>query len=321
MRSIIERVADLLGPDARPDQDTTPASEHSAIPGHDFVERLVGESAFALEPSKPSGVRPKGDASYPEPQLRSSDASARSVPTRTLKLDLEKLGRQNLLLADERRTPVAEVFRRVKRRILVNLLDAKPGTRPNLVMVTSSLPGEGKSYCATNLALSLATEVDHTVLLVDGDVARPSIPQMLGVEADKGLMDVLVDRQTRLSDVLCGTNIGKLMLLQAGTANRRATEMLSSGAMGRLLKELSEQDTSRIVIFDSPPIMAASEASVLASQMGQVIVVVEAGNTTEMALKTALGRIETSNVVGLLLNRGRHAGLLDGYDEYGYDAT
>lgn len=326
MRNIIERVADLLGPDARPEQDPTPPSEHSAIPRDGFVEHLVGERAFGAETSEDQAVTPQRDASGPRPQFRSDIAGSPSVPVRTLQIDSETLRRQNLILPDERRTPVAESFRRVKRQILLNLSEPKPGTRPNLVMVTSSLPGEGKSFCATNLALSIALEMDYTVLLVDGDVARPSIPELLGVEAGKGLMDVLVDRNIQLSEVLCGTNIGKLMLLRAGTAHRHATEILSSGAMRRLLKELSEHDPNRVIIFDSPPIMAASESSVLAGQMGQVIVVVEAGSTTETALKAALGRIESSNIVGLLLNKGRRASLLDGYGgdgygEYGYDAT
>jgi receptor protein-tyrosine kinase len=134
-------------------------------------------------------------------------------------------------------------------------------------------------------------------------------------------MDVLLDRQIRLSDVLCATDIGKLTLLPAGTADRHATEVLASGAMRNLLKELSGHDSRRVVIFDSPPLMAASEASVLAGQMGQVVVVVEAGKTTEAVVKDALGRVELSNVVGLLLNKGERASRWDGYAEYGYEAT
>ena len=133
-------------------------------------------------------------------------------------------------------------------------------------------------------------------------------------------MDVLLDREINLSDVLCKTDIGKLLLLPAGTANRHATEVLASRAMRVLLKILSEHDPNRVVIFDSPPLMAASEASVLASQMGQVIVVVEAGKTTDSELKNALGRVESSNVIGLLLNKGERESQWDGYGEYGYEA-
>jgi len=319
--SIIERVAELLTPSGRPDREHAAPREESDFPAVDVVERAVGESAKRIEPSEPRGVAPPSDTGRPLPQFRSRAAVPPAVTTPVLRIDPERLRQEGLILPEDKRTPTAEAFRRVKRRILLNLEHPKPDTHPNLVMVTSSVPGEGKSFCAINLALSIAAEMDHTVLLVDGDVARPSLPKMLGIEVDKGLMDVLLDRQVHLSDVLFRTDIGKLMLLPAGTADPHATEVLSSGAMRGLLKELSEQDPNRVIVFDSPPIMAASEASVLAGQMGQVVVVVEAGKTTEMALKAALGRIESSNIVGLLLNKGERGGLLDGYGEYGYDAT
>ena len=319
--SIIERVAELLAPAARSDQGQTSTPEESDLPGLDVVERAVGEGARGVEVSENRSAATLRETKSPAPQPRSSFARSSSVTTRTLTIGLEQLRRQNMILADENRTPIAEAFRRIKRRILLNLSHPKPGTHPNLVMVTSSLPGEGKSFCAINLALSIALERDYSALLVDGDVARPSLPGTLGVETDRGLMDVLLERHVHLSEVLFRTDIEKLMLLPAGTLHRHATEVLSSGAMRGLLRELSEDDPNRVVIFDSPPILAASEASVLASQMGQIVVVVEAGKTTESALKTALGRIESSNVVGLLLNKGERASLLDGYGEYGYDAT
>jgi exopolysaccharide/PEP-CTERM locus tyrosine autokinase len=185
------------------------------------------------------------------------------------------------------------------------------------VLVTSALAGEGKTFCAINLAISIAMEMDHTVLLVDADVAKPSIPQALGVEAERGLMDVLLDSKIDLAEVLCKTDIVKLALLPAGRAHQHATELLASDAMRVLLQEMAEHHRDRIVIFDSPPLLVASEAGVLASQMGQIVMVVEAGRTSEAALRDALGRIESSNVVGLLLNKGEGPGLGYGYGGYG----
>jgi len=152
---------------------------------------------------------------------------------------------------------------------------------------------------------------------VDADVAKPSIPAALGLEADKGLMDVLLDRRIDLAEVLWKTNIDKLTVLPAGTAHPRATELLASGAMRDLLQEMATRYHDRIIIFDSPPLLAASEAGVLANQMGQIVMVVEAGKTTEAALKDALGRIESSKVAGLLLNKGQGAGLGYYYGGYG----
>ena len=319
--SIIERVADLIGPIARSDRESSPLREEREIPDLDLLEQSLSESQQRPEPPELREVATRPDL---KKHTVGSGLRTAQIPVKTsrvLSIDPERLRRQNMIMPDDNRTLIAEAFRRIKRRIILNVDHPKPGTRPNLVMVTSSVPGEGKSFCAINLALSIALEMDHTVLLVDGDVAKPSLPRVLGVETDKGLMDVLLDRQIRLSDVLCRTNIGKLMLLPAGTAHRQATELLASTAMRRVLEELADRYPDRIVIFDSPPLMAASEASVLASHMGQVVIVVEAGKTTEAVLKSALGRIELDNVVGLLLNKGDQSGPAGGYGGYGYEAT
>jgi receptor protein-tyrosine kinase len=237
---------------------------------------------------------------------------------RTYKVDRERLRRQSMITPDGERTPVAESFRRIKRQILMNVVSPKAGTLPaNLVLVTSSLQGEGKTYCAINLAISIALEMDRTVLLVDADVAKPSVPQALGLEAEKGLMDVLLNRQIDLADVLWKIDIGKLTVLPAGTPHKHATELLASAAMRRLLHELAERYHDRIIIFDSAPLLAASEASVLAGQVGQIVLVVEAGKTSEATLKDALGRIDSSRVTGLLLNKGETSDLAYGYGGYG----
>jgi len=237
---------------------------------------------------------------------------------RTLSIDRDRLRRQSMITPDGERTMIAEGFRRIKRQILANVASPTTGAPPaNLVLVTSALPGEGKTFCAINLATSIALEMDGTVLLVDADVAKPGVPQALGLEEQKGLMDVLLDPQIDLADVLWKTDIGRLTLLQVGTAHKHATELLASDAMRDLLHEMAERYHDRIIIFDSPPLLAASEAGVLASQMGQIVVVVEAGKTSEAALKGALGRIDSSKVAGLLLNKGESPVLGYGYGGYG----
>jgi receptor protein-tyrosine kinase len=130
-------------------------------------------------------------------------------------------------------------------------------------------------------------------------------------------MEVLLDRGIDLSEVLWRTDIGGLSLLPVGTAHRHATELLASDAMRDLLHELADRYHDRVVIFDSPPLLAASEAGALASQMGQIVVVVESGKTSEAVLKSALGRIEPSRIAGLLLNKGEGPSLDYGYDGYG----
>ena len=222
-----------------------------------------------------------------------------------------------MIVPEGKRTPVAENFRRVKRQILANVSGAALGTPANLVLVTSSRAGEGKTYCATNLAISIAMERDHKVLLVDADVAKPSIPRVLGIRPEAGLMDWLVNSKVRVSDVMRKTDIEKLTILQAGTAHQHATELLASEKMRLFLREAAGRYADRIIIFDSPPLLAASEASVLASQMGQIVMVVESGKTPMSVLKAALGRIESRNAVSLLLNKGASSGVRDYYGDYG----
>ena len=309
--SIIERVAELLGPIERPNSKSSAPGQKGGIPELDAIERAVNESTERSE--------------FPEVRELTAQPEARAIParptnrtTRTLRVDRDHLRRQRMITPDGERTPIAESFRRIKRRILANVAHPKAGAPANLVLVTSALAGEGKTFCAINLAISIALEMDRTVLLVDADVAKPSIPQALGVEAEKGLMDVLLDRRIDLAEVLCKTDIDKLTILPAGTAHQHATELLASDAMRVLLQEMAERHRGRIIIFDSPPLLVASEAGVLASRMGQIVMVVEAGKTSEAALKDALGRIESSNVAGLLLNKGEGPGLGYSYGGYGY---
>lgn len=308
--SIIERMAELLGPADRPNSKSPAQSEKRDTSELDAIERAVmestGRSGFpeAKEPTAPPGTR-------------SGQAPPASQTARKLKIDLGQLRQQSIITPDGARSAMTECFRRVKREILASVTNPKAGVPANLVLVTSALPGEGKTFCAINLAISIALELDRTVLLVDADVAKPSIPQALGLKAERGLMDVLLDRRLDVADVLWRTSIDKLTLLAAGTPHKHATELLASEAMRVLLQEMAGRYHDRIIIFDSPPLLAASEASALAALMGQIIMVVEAGRTPEAALKTALDCIKSGNVTGLLLNKGEHVGMGYGYGGYG----
>ena len=310
--SIVERMVDMLeaGPQSQPKPST--AGEGSDAPRPGLIERAVGsESQHSSPPAEQEIAR--------EPAARDKPAIGAGRVSRTMKVDLDKLREQSLITPDAERTAIPESFRRIKRHILANVANPKAGLRTNLVMITSPLPGEGKTFCTINLAISIAMEMDRTVLLVDADVAKPSITSMLGIKVkeEPGLMDVLLNRNIGLTDALCKTDIAKLTVLPAGTPHARATEVLASERMRALLQEMAERYPDRVIIFDSPPLLAASEACVLASGMGQILLVVEAGKTTETALKDALRRIESTNVVGVLLNKGAAPG--SGYHGgYGY---
>jgi exopolysaccharide/PEP-CTERM locus tyrosine autokinase len=191
----------------------------------------------------------------------------------------------------------------------------------NLIMVASSLPGEGKTFCAVNLAISVAMELDHTVLLVDADVARPSIGRYLqltpGSESSQiGLMDILLNDKLDLADAILKTNIDTLSLLPAGKSHQRATELLASQAMSALLDEIANRYPDRIVIFDSPPLLLTSEARVLASQMGQIVLVVAAESTTQHAVKEVLRQLKSCPNINLIYNKAKTLSSGDYYGQY-----
>jgi exopolysaccharide/PEP-CTERM locus tyrosine autokinase len=233
-------------------------------------------------------------------------------------LDLDAISASGLLTPDAARSQLADEFRVVKRPLIANAMGR--GTTPvpngNLIMVTSALPGEGKSFSAINLAISIAMELDNTVMLVDADVARPSVLNMLGLPPAEGLLDVLEQNSVDISSVLLRTNIEKLSILPSGTPHPRATELLASDTMIRLLDDMANRYSDRIIVFDSPPLLLTTEARVLATHMGQIIIVVNAENTAQAAVKQAIATIESCPLKMMLLNQVRTS-KTDGYG-YGY---
>ena len=227
--------------------------------------------------------------------------------TKMVELDLARMQAIGLVTAAGGRTPLVEDFRIIKRPLIKRAFAARaPGDKPgNLIMVTSSLPGEGKTFCSINLAMSIAMELDHTVLLIDADVARPSVLRTLGLPAHRGLMDLLLDDKLDMSDVMLRTNVNTLTILPAGTNNPRATELLASQAMSTFVYEIANRYPDRIVIFDSPPLLLTSEAHVLASHMGQIALVVEAEGTTQHAVREAVRQLEGCSNVNLIYNKTR----------------
>jgi len=309
--SIIERAVELLRSEPQGQQSRPAASKKTEMPRRDLIEKASADLA--------EGTYLPTDGEPPlEPRKTNAPVHSFNRAARQFAVDRNRLRALSLITPDGARTPLAESFRRVKRQILANVAKPKSGAPPaNLVMVTSTLAGEGKTFCAINLAISMALERDRTVLLVDADVARPSVSRALGLHAEGGLMEVLLDRHLDLGSVLWKTDIGALTVLPAGAAHQHATELLASDAMRGLLRDVAERYHDRIVVFDSPPLLAASEAAALASQVGQIVVVVEAGRTSETSLKHALGRIDTSRVTGLLLNKVEGTRLEHSYDAYG----
>lgn len=219
-------------------------------------------------------------------------------------IDFNLLRQAGMLVPDSGPAEKIEEYRRIKRPILTKAFDDKgrPIGNQNLVMITSSLQGEGKTYTAINLALSIATELDQTVLLVDADLARANVSTRLGLNADVGLSEVL-SGESDIADALIRTNVEKLSVLPSGKRGANVTELFSSVNTRNLTLELSGRYPDRIVLFDSPPLLAASETVVIANLVGQIIVVVEAEKTSEQSLLEALQLLDAKANVGLILNK------------------
>ncbi len=255
------------------------------------------------------------------PISKAHDALGARTPDRQIQkrveINLTQLHHLGMVTPDQGKTLVAEEFRLIKRPLIKNAFNqgAGPIKHGNLIMVTSSLPKEGKTFCAINLAMSIAMEMDHTVLLVDADVARPSVLRTLGLKSETGLMDILLDDKLDLADVMLKTNVETLSILPAGKSHNHATELLASQVMSSLLDEIANRYPDRIVIFDSPPLLLTTEASVLASHMGQIVMVVEAETTTQHAVKDALRQIETCANINLVYNKAK---AFPGGNYYGY---
>ena len=248
---------------------------------------------------------------------------ARASFSRRVQIDLDALAAAGIVSPNAPRSQIADQFRVIKRPLISNAMGkgASVIANGNLIMVTSAIAGEGKSFTAINLALSIATELDNTVMLVDADVARPSVLRVLGLPPSPGLLDLVLDESIDMSSVLLKTNIDKLSILPSGTPHERATELLASDAMIRLLKNVASRYPDRIVIFDSPPLLLTTEARVLASHMGQIVMVVKAESTLQADVQNALSAIHSCPVKLLVLNQARTASNGSygyGYGGYGY---
>jgi exopolysaccharide/PEP-CTERM locus tyrosine autokinase len=249
-----------------------------------------------------------------------SGAPADRPAPRYQAIDLQALQREGIATPDSAKSRLSEEFRVVKRTLLANAFNrGTPSIKNgNLIMVTSALQGEGKTFTAINLAMSIANEFDHTVLLVDTDVAKSRESTFLGMRPGTGLMDLLLDENLGFHDVLIRTNVPKLNVILSGRHHPHATELLASDSMNRLLNEISRRYDDRIIIFDSPPLLATTEASVLAARMGQVVLVIEEGETPRAAVKEALSQIENCKVFAVLNKCGEALAerLFNSYGDY-----
>ena len=226
---------------------------------------------------------------------------------KTVHMDRERLRDEGFLVPEEYRRQMADEYRRIKRPLIANAFAiGVPGIEMgNLILVTSALAGEGKTHTCINLALSLATERDRTVLLVDGDVPKPHISRLFGLAEEPGLLDALDESPPPLESMLVRTDIPRLAVLPAGRWREHATELLASERMRDLCKELAQRYPDRIVLFDSPPLLAAPESQAIGAAVGQVVLVVAENAAAREAVRSALALLDEQKPVNAILNKSR----------------
>jgi len=267
----------------------------------DAISKVQGSGRSSQMSGLPDAPNPVNLARHRDVGVGSLD----SIELREVRLDVVALRRQGFAVPEGDKHQVAEDLRRVKRPILRNLdLRVESANQiGNIVVVTSANAGEGKSFLCVNLATSIASERDRSVLLVDGDLMKPHISRAFGIENEPGLTGFLADESVQIEDVIFRADAPGLFVLPAGPVSGFTTELLSSKRMREAFVEFSRNNPNCVVVFDSSPIRHSSSTVVLTSLASQVVVVVLAERTEQADLSTALEALDETKAIGIVLNQ------------------
>jgi protein-tyrosine kinase len=273
-------------------QRSTPGSGFETDRSSSVVERAITKLGRIGDTAR---AQPESEPFRPQPAAR------------RLTIDSAKLARTGIFTPDSTINRTTEEFRLIKRAILEQAGKAQADgvANSNLVMVTSTREGEGKTFVALNLAFSIAAERDRSVVLIDADPAKSSIAHYLGIEAAHGLIDLLREEQALPADALLATSIEGLSVVPSGERDHLGAELFASDRMGAVLQMFCRDSPDSIVIIDAPPVLATSEPSSLARHVDQTILVVEADRTSRAAINEALNLIAICPHIGLVLNKAR----------------
>jgi exopolysaccharide/PEP-CTERM locus tyrosine autokinase len=227
------------------------------------------------------------------------------IPSKQMVVDIGALRANGYLPEETRDRQFVDHYRRIKRPLIDKAASgiAALGLDPRMIMITSALPGDGKTFTSINLALSMALERDVSVLLMDCDVAKCHISQILGLGREPGLLDTLVDEALDVESLVIQTNIRGLSILPAGNRTESSTELLSSNRMRQLVANLCKRDPRRILLLDSPPLLITNEGRSLVKIAGQVVLVARSGHTPSQALQEAVGLFDPKQAGGIILNQ------------------
>jgi protein-tyrosine kinase len=266
-----------------------------------------------------SGSKPAGAAAIREPVAVLREANSAPEPRyvhRRTPVDMTRLRDEGYMPEAEQARRFADWCHRVKRMIIDRALATGSADEARLILLTSALPGDGKTFITLNLALSMARERDISVLLVDGDLPRAQISRLLGIRHEAGLLDALRDDKLDVESLVHDTDIPGLELLSAGVPYEGATELISSVRMRDITGRLSGRNPRRLILLDSPPLLVSTEARALVAIPGQIVLVARAGHTPQRAVVDAVAQIDKKKLLGLVLN---DAFVMNGHGYYDYN--
>jgi len=253
-----------------------------------------------------------------EPSRRVPAAEPEAAPARRIEIDFRKLRAEGYAPEHGQERRFADFCREIKRPLLRKALAADAPPERRLIMVSSALPGEGKTFITLSLAFSLARERDVSVLLVDADLPKGHISRALGLQHEPGLLDALADDKRNVDSLVVGTDVPGLTVLPAGRPNEGAAELITSARMAQIAASLVARNPRRLVLLDSPPLLVSIEARGLIQIPGLVLLVVRSGHTPRQALMDALAHVDSHKLHGVVLNESRLATQGDYYGYQGY---
>ena len=285
------------------------------------LKRLQGQRAGSTPPAA-SGGKDYGVISAAGAARRRESPAEAATPGQAVTLDQNALRAAGMLPPVHQEHELAQQYRRIKRPLINNALGRGVAQLAcgNIIMITSAVPGEGKTFTSLNLALSMRLEEDVTVLLVDGDFVNPRLTQILGLESRVGLLDIIKDPALSAEAAILPTDLPGIAFLPAGRQEANATELVASARMHQVVSKLGGDNPARLVLFDSAPLLVTTESQALAHFAGQVVMVVHANQTPQHAVFDALETLAEDKPVFLVLNQTtRHSH--SGYSyEYGSGA-
>ncbi len=259
----------------------------------------------AIEKLRRSGGTPTSNTSrhrLPDLQSWASSAEPTNVSTRVIELDRPQLRIAGYLPEAGSEGEFAIYYQQIKRPLIRAAFAPNAGPEQRLVMISSALPGEGKTFTTLNLALSMARERDMSVLLVDADFPKAHIGRALDVHEELGLLDAVADESADVESYVMRTNVPGLEILPGGRSNEQAAELVASARMVQAVARLTARNPRRLVLFDAAPLLASSDTHTLAQIPGQILLVARAGVTPQHALLEAIAQIDKKKLQGLILN-------------------